>query len=67
MIPPTIRVRLLRAHIINGQTFPAGRVVNLSAASAAIILDCRVGELADPKPSVAAPEPSLPSESNPNP
>ncbi|MCZ7635753.1 MAG: hypothetical protein M5U12_06730 [Verrucomicrobia bacterium] len=67
MIPPTIRVRLLRDHIINGQTFRAGRVVNLREPSAAFILDRRVGELADPKPSVAAPEPSLPSESNPNP
>ena len=63
MISPTIRVRLLREHIINARTFKAGMVVNLPARSAQFVVDLGVGELADPLPTVAAPEPAAePSE-----
>jgi hypothetical protein len=63
MISSAIRVRLLREHIVNARTFKAGMVVNLPAPSAQFVVNLGVGVLADPLPSVAAPEPATePSE-----
>lgn len=59
MIPSTIRVRLLREHIVNAQSFPPGRVITLPPDSATFVIAAGVAEALEP-PSAPPPLPPEP-------
>ncbi len=53
-----VRIRLRRDHIVNARTFKAGMVVNLPPASAAFLIDLKVGEPAEAPPAAVPPPPT---------
>ncbi len=55
-----VRIRLLRDHIVNARTIKAGMVVNLPPASAAFLIELKVGEPLDAPPVPVAAIPIAP-------
>ena len=54
------RVRLLRSHIVNGTTYPPGKVLELPADVVEFLIAAKVAEGVPPaisKPTVPLPEP----------
>lgn len=54
-----MRIRLLRTHIVDGKTYPPGRVINIPDSAARWCIEQGVGVLAD-APAPDAPQPISP-------